>query len=112
MLTPSAPTISWSSAPARINIPKRVWLIKSHMPTATTAPAAINSKRLTGYISPGSTSTKLAYQSGVGMAGGLRPKIRVSSSLLKNTTARVASTWSRWSRLYSLRMIEVSINKP
>ncbi|MNC42279.1 hypothetical protein D3C75_910880 [compost metagenome] len=52
----------------------------------------MNSSRLTGYISPGSTSTKLEYHSGVGIAGGLRPKIRVSSSLLKNTTAKVAST--------------------
>ncbi|MNN20667.1 hypothetical protein D3C81_1339580 [compost metagenome] len=73
-------------------MPRRVWLISSHMPTATISPAAMNSSRLTGYINPGSTSTKLEYHSGVGIAGGLRPKIRVSNSLLKNTTANVAST--------------------
>ncbi|MCY1293716.1 hypothetical protein D9M70_429840 [compost metagenome] len=99
MLTPRAPTISWSSAPARISIPRRVWLISSHIPRATSRPAPMNSRRLTGYIRPGSTSTKALYQSGVGMAGGLRPNSRVMSSLVKNTTARVASTWSRWSRL-------------
>ncbi|MNC63264.1 hypothetical protein D3C75_1133710 [compost metagenome] len=72
----------------------------------------MNSSRLTGYISPGSTSTKAPYHSGVGMAGGLRPNSRVISSLVKNTTARVASTWSRWSRLYSRRMMAVSITRP
>ena len=46
--TPSASTISPSSAPARTSMPTRVREISHHRPTATSAPAAMKARRITG----------------------------------------------------------------
>ncbi|MCY1541796.1 hypothetical protein D9M68_774990 [compost metagenome] len=48
MLTPSASTISPSSAPARTSMPTRVREISSQSPTATSTPAPMKASRITG----------------------------------------------------------------
>ncbi|MNS99292.1 hypothetical protein D3C72_1336910 [compost metagenome] len=48
MFTPSASTISPSSAPARTSMPTRVREISSHRPSATSAPAPMKASRMTG----------------------------------------------------------------
>ena len=46
MLMPSARTIGWSSTPARITMPIRVWLSHSHRNSPTTSAMASMNRRL------------------------------------------------------------------
>lgn len=48
ILMPSASTISPSSAPARTSMPTRVREISHHRPTATSTPAPMSARRMTG----------------------------------------------------------------